>query len=901
MARSGYSQTDSINESFESIMNKLEGELNLPKYDLESTPPWSLDYNVPAWAILYNRSLPVPKDTIHIYPSYTVEPGIMVEFTTELDGVYELALVPSGTQDPEQNICLQKQQIASGKVYKAFWGMAQHIAQLERLQSISILVRHLSSASTPDRKPSSWVPSTRELRVSRCPSMTPVTALKIGEDVFVEWADVREQCRVIDHYFVATMDRNGTIAPYHGQDAAQPDGRQCVKLTSPPLITHDSHNELRVLISPQPMSEHEEPFLLPRQFHVNIDQGYMLNIDNGSYFDMGNYQAVLYVNIEGASLSQDKEYSVIIRSLTRTNHELESEPLPISINWGYAIQVIWSAVATIPHSCISQSSKLSGVPFALQVTLVDPSRNNYRISQPSRPWFLPQIIGPLDLPCIKSTSHFDGGVSFSWSDIQSPDISSPNALILYPVREGRAERVLENLDRVPRFNASKDQVSCTADRLASYIDSGILRMCFRVATGKPPYIIGRRYYLSVPVPTSREPGKKLWLARDWSILFHSGLVPVPNETPSNPCFLAMTSRNAIKKVWSEPVSMKSISVAIPNDEPINAFGGALAACSRPGSQHSEFFYIAKNGSIQGRRRIGDSGLDDRWIRPSDYPFSFPGTASTLAGGSLTAIAHRDAMELYWVAPAGDIKMATWEADRGWSQSLRSIIGPQEVDVTGSEVSRYGPVFQALTTGALVRPRKTFLIWKDSEHFIKMATSPDYQPVTMLDSSFTAQKIWPSVKIATTITYYQRVAMLWVFWVTPNYAVHGAFKSATSTSPQDTWTVFPVTGPNCADASTPLKIVPSGNPEEDNLVLLWFDRDCLLQAASPFRSHTSLHPLNLRHWYQFNVFWGISSARDRPSKMAMATAPGGRVVFTWVAPGAVLRQVVFGFNGREITH
>ncbi|KAE8343182.1 hypothetical protein BDV24DRAFT_172951 [Aspergillus arachidicola] len=776
----------------------------------------------------------------------------MVEFTTELDGVYELALVPSGTQDPEQNICSKKQQITSGKVYKAFWGMAQHITQLERLHSTSILVRHLSSASAPDRQP-----------------MTPVTVFKIGEDVFVEWADVWDQCKVIDHYFVAPMDRNGTIAPHHGEDAGQPDGRQCVKLISPPLITHDSHSELRILISPQLMSEQEEAFLLPQQFHVNVDQGYMLNIDNGSYFDMVNYQAVLYVNIEGASLPQDKEYSVIIGSPTRTNHELESEQLPISINWGSAIQAIWSAVAAIPPSRISQSSKLSGVPFALQVTLVDPSRNNYRISQPSQPLFLPQIIGLLDPPSLKSTSHFDGGVTFSWSDIQRPDISSSNALILHPVRQGDAEGVLESLDRVPRFNASKDQVSCTADRLTSYIDSGILRMCFRVATGKPPYIIGRRYYLSVPVPTSRELGKKLWLARDWSTLFHSGLVPVPNETPSNPCFLAMTSRNAIKKVWSEPVSMKSISVAIPNDEPINAFGGALAACSRPGSQHSEFFYIAKNGSIQGRRRIGVSGLDDRWIRPSDYPFSFPGTASTLTGGSLTAITHRDAME------------------SGWSQSLRSTIKPREVDVTGSEVSRYGSVFQALKT--------------DSEHFIKIATSPDYQPLTMLDSSFTTQKIWPPVKIATTITYYQRVAILWVFWVTPNYAVHGAFKSATSTSPQDTRTVFPVTGPNCADASTPLKIVPIGNPEEDNLVLLWFDRDCLLQAASPFRSLTSLHPLNLRHWYQFNVFWGISLVRDRPSKMAMATAPGGRVVFTWVAPGAVLRQVVFGFNGREITH
>ncbi|GMG55121.1 unnamed protein product [Aspergillus oryzae var. brunneus] len=893
----GYSEADSISESVESIMNKLEGELSLAKYDLESTPPWSLDCNVPAQAILYNRSLPAPKDTIHIYPFYTVEPGIMVEFTTELDGVYQLALVPSGTQDPDQNICSKKKQVTSGKVYRAFWGMTHHITQLERLQSISVLVRHLSSTSAPDRKPSSWVLSTRELRVSRCPSMTPVTALKIGEDVFVEWEDVWEQCKPI-HYFVAPIDRNGTIAPYHGEDAGQPDGRQCVKLISPPLITHDSHKELQFLISPQLMSEQEEPFLLPQQFHVNVDQGYMLTIDNGSYFDMENCQAVLYVNIEGASLSQDKEYSVIIGSLTRTNYVLESEPLPISINWGYAIQVIWSVEAATPTSHISQSSKPSSVPSALQVTLVDPSKTNYRISQPSRPWFLPQINDSLDPPCLKSTAHFDGGITLSWSDIHCPNISSSKGLILHPVREGGAERVLENLDKVPRFNATKGQVSYTADRLTSYIDSGILRICFRVATGKPPYIIGRRYYLSVPVPTRREPGKKLWLARDWAILFHSGLVPLPDDTPSNPCFLAMTSRNAIKKVWSEPVSMKSISVAIPNDEPINAFGGALAACSRPGSQHSEFFYIAKNGSIQGRRRIGVSGLDDRWIRPSDYPFSLPETASTLAGGSLTAIAHRDAMELYWVAPAGDIKMARWDADRGWAQSLRSITEPGEVDVTGSGVSRYGPVFQALTTGTLVTPRKTFLFWKDSEHFIRMATSPDYQPVIMKDSSFTGQKIWPCVKIATTITYYQRVAMLWVFWVTPDYAVHGAFKRATSPSPQDAWTVFPVTGLNCADMSTPLKIVPVSNSEEDNLVLLWFDRDCLLQAASPFRSHTSL---NLRHWYQFNVFWGISSVRDRPSKMAMATAPGGRVVFTWVAPGAVLRQVVFGFNGREITH
>ncbi|PIG82813.1 hypothetical protein AARAC_003126 [Aspergillus arachidicola] len=394
MARSGYSETDSINESFENIMDKLEGGLNLPKCDLESTPPWSLDYNVPAWAILYNRSLPVPKDTIHIYPYYTVESGIMVEFTTELDGVYELALVPLRYPGPRAEYLFEEAADNLWESIQSFlwYGTAYNPAREAPLYQHSC-------------------PSPVQRQCTRPP--TVILAFKIGEDVFVEWADVWDQCKVIDHYFVAPMDRNGTIAPHHGEDAGQHDGRQCVKLISPPLFTHDSHNELRILISPQLMSEQEEAFLLPQQLHVNVDQGYMLNIDNGSYFDMENYQAVLYVNIEGASLPQDKEYSVIISSLARTNHELESEPLPISINWGSAIQVIWSAVAAIPPSRISQSSKLSGVPFALQVTLVDPSRNNYRISQPSQPWFLLQIIGPLDPPSLKLTSHFDRGVTFS--------------------------------------------------------------------------------------------------------------------------------------------------------------------------------------------------------------------------------------------------------------------------------------------------------------------------------------------------------------------------------------------------------------------------------------------------------------------------------------------------------
>ena len=48
-----HDEGNSLSESFGSIMNKLESELNLPKEKLEVKQSWSLDYNISAKAIFH--------------------------------------------------------------------------------------------------------------------------------------------------------------------------------------------------------------------------------------------------------------------------------------------------------------------------------------------------------------------------------------------------------------------------------------------------------------------------------------------------------------------------------------------------------------------------------------------------------------------------------------------------------------------------------------------------------------------------------------------------------------------------------------------------------------------------------------------------------------------------------
>ncbi|QKX64059.1 uncharacterized protein TRUGW13939_11232 [Talaromyces rugulosus] len=824
------------------------------------TTPWSS-----AAILTYHVTLPAPPDDITFYPDCSPEPGIAVQFSPSVGGTYELSLVPSANPSADRAIHNITQSIASGGSYVSFWGMIPYLDTLESLDAVSILVRCISIPGASQRKPSAWILSRKQLRLFSCPSLKP-TGLYFDDGAWIEFPDAWDQVEFVERYLIRIIDSNGNVVQdrqvFEESDAYP--GMRCFVVKKPDLAFSQYSRYARVLVTPKPVSDHEEAFLLPQRFTVKFDEGFTLKIDKKSYYDLETNKAILVFHIHSF---KGIRYHVIVESLDESEKVSDRQNLGdrVGRNKDYFF-VLWTPSTADPSKVFSQESSHPALPSALRLTALDPNVQNRRLSPPSMPWSCPDTSIAMNPPCVEAQtlSYYRSLLRIDWQNPPGHSHDFGFALERH-ISVNDPQYPLAKVEYFQRASPGANTLTFSWE-LERVRHKGVVHVCSVAFTATQ--LLSCRYCFEVPGwgPKLYENPFPLYLYYTGPLPRFDDFVPPPRQSLfKEPCFFVKTMSDigessdwAIRKFSFDPVSMKPTLTTVLQDNSLNHEGGKLAVWTLPGTQHCVVSYIANDGSIQARLNNGKSSHMNDWFSLSDFPFGYPNMASTAGGGALSAVQSEEKLDLYWIGPPGDIRTISFEAKRGWSSMIIGLTpdGAIPVDLEDSDdlPDIYTRALHTITTKSLVQPERTFIFWsyRDSRIPFVLSPSPDNKLRYVISpSSKFPRPGGPGITCA--ITNYQGNPQLWVFWVTTEGAVYGAVNSPT-TFDEDPWTILLIAPKESAFVRTQLQTIPLENPDENPLVLLWTHRDNRnlnsLRAACPMYSPSG--SLDTRYWYRFHL-------------------------------------------------
>lgn len=730
--------------------------------------------------------------------------------------------------------------MASGDKASVAFDMGTYRKDLNNVTSPKIGIQRVSTAPSNDRANSTWTTAKQELKIdSSDQAVEPLEATKIGDVVTVEWKQETEKLPdFAQDWFISVLDSQRIPVSCNQTLTAAPLGRRAVELTSPPLQTRTNCDQIDVVITPYKVDNGTLVVSLPPAMTIDVMPQVAFKITNDSYFDLDTSSAVLFLVLEGRSEPVESIFG-----------QVAVQPIPQS---GFPNVTVDMKTAPDKRSYLQVKlpREESDTQMPQRLNLQPLVKEGTNVGVKPVLWSLPDMYTSLSQP--NMSVHFDwcgvlivtcdGGIEEDGRQygvsIRAPTEREPKD----GIPEDCGSNELELYTYLP-LDTRSVKLS-PQDFRGKYRDQQVDLAFVVITTGSGPRLQGRsrpfRFhvmkFLGTRLPIAITEGlrvRHLASMSKWS----NG----PARVYLSP--EAEDGEGQIQRVdWTRPPGF--VNLEYPTPPPPK--GSMLATDSRAIDPIGRrVFYIDSDGGIS---RVLDKFPDTKVTEHEELPptgLEAKGTAATGGGGMLSVIETIETgIQFFWAGPNGDIRMAISK-----HQVWESITSEGEMMIPNNDTPELAP--SRLLTCGIPGPEDdetTLLVWISGSGRVKFISVPNNPPWAgkIQPQSIDTDCLEASLSSDLVITYtvYHGALQTWIFWVTKLGGIRGACRThdgVTVPPGGEDFRAFDVMPRGSAHVATKMKLLPQHNRQEDRLVLIWFDADCVIRAASPMETKSPTGP------------------------------------------------------------